>query len=70
MLTTLLSYVYFYLFVVYCSSVVVVVVVVSLCGDVDLQVASYTEFGKNFPKEMKMSPDGFMQNAILLTYYK
>ena len=49
---------------------IVVVVVFSLADDVDLQVATYTEFGKNFPKQMKMSPDGFVQNAILLTYFK
>ena len=44
--------------------------VCSLTGDVDLQVGTYTEFGKNFPKQVKMSPDGFVQNAILYTYYK
>ena len=41
-----------------------------LVEDVDLQVATYTEFGKDIPKLSKMSPDGFLQNAILLTYFK
>jgi len=37
---------------------------------VDLNVITFQEFGKNFPKSLKLSPDGFIQNAILLTYYK
>ena len=41
-----------------------------LAGDVDMHVITYTEFGKYLPKSFGMSPDGFIQNAILLTYYK
>ena len=42
----------------------------SLVADTDLEVFAFTEFGKNFPKSMKLSPDGFVQNAIQLAYYK
>ncbi|KAL5484736.1 hypothetical protein EMCRGX_G021281 [Ephydatia muelleri] len=42
----------------------------SLVADVDLQTFIFTDFGKNVPKQLKLSPDGFIQNAIQLAYYK
>ena len=42
----------------------------SLVADTDLEMFTFTEFGKNFPKSIKLSPDGFIQNAIQLAYYK
>jgi hypothetical protein len=44
--------------------------ILRLATDVDLNVFTFNEFGKGFPKSMKLSPDGFIQNAILLTYYR
>lgn len=41
-----------------------------LISDVDLQVVTFTDFGKNIPKSFKLSPDGFIQIAIQLAYYK
>lgn len=38
--------------------------------DVDLKVLNFTEFGKDFPKSQKLSPDSFLQNAIQLAYYR
>jgi hypothetical protein len=35
-----------------------------------MEVFVFDEYGREFPKSMKVSPDGFMQNAILLTYYR
>ena len=43
---------------------------VSLMEDVDLQVMTFEDFGKDVPKRFKLSPDGFFQNAIQLAYYK
>ena len=39
-------------------------------GNVDINVFTFTDFGKNFPKSFKLSPDGFIQNAITLTYHR
>ena len=36
----------------------------------DLQLVTFKDFGKNFVKTLKLSPDGFIQNAIQLAYYK
>lgn len=38
--------------------------------DVDLQIFTFKDYGKNFVKAIKVSPDGFIQNAIQLAYYK
>ena len=35
-----------------------------------MYVLCFDDFGKNFPKSAKLSPDGFIQAAIQLTYYK
>ena len=43
---------------------------VRLIEDVDLQVMTFDDFGKNVPKTYKLSPDGFVQNAIQLAFYK
>jgi hypothetical protein len=42
----------------------------SLVEDVDLQVMTFGDFGKSVLKEFNVSPDGFIQNAIQLAYYK
>ena len=39
-------------------------------SDVDLRVLHFKEFGKDFPKAQKLSPDSFIQNAIQLAYYR
>ncbi|CAJ0935588.1 unnamed protein product, partial [Mesorhabditis belari] len=38
----------------------------------DLEVSTYTfkDFGKNFPKKAKISPDSFIQMAFQLAYYR
>ena len=35
-----------------------------------MHVFTFDEFGKDFPKSLKLPPDGLLQNAILLTYYR
>ena len=42
----------------------------SCVQDVDLQIFTFKDYGKNFVKAIKVSPDGFIQNAIQLAYYK
>lgn len=42
----------------------------SAISDVDLKVLTFTDFGKDFPKAQKLSPDSFIQNAIQLAYYR
>ena len=46
------------------------VCVCSLVKDVDLKFLSFTAFGKNVPKGMKMSPDSFIQIALQLASYR
>ena len=41
-----------------------------LIKDTDLQMFTFTDFGKNFPKSVNLSPDAFIQSAIQLAYYK
>ena len=41
-----------------------------LSSDVDLRVLTFPDFGKDLPKQFKLSPDGFMQTAIQLAYWK
>ncbi len=41
-----------------------------LADDVDLRVVVFNDFGKNVPKKFKLSPDGFIQTAIQLAYWK
>ena len=38
--------------------------------DLELVVLRFNDFGKDFIKEQKMSPDGFIQLALQLAYYK
>ncbi|XP_078324435.1 carnitine O-acetyltransferase-like isoform X3 [Crassostrea virginica] len=42
----------------------------SLVKDVDLTVFKFTEYGKNFPKSQKLSPDSFIQMAFQLAYFR
>ena len=46
------------------------IVVTRLVEDVDLQLVTFSDFGKDVPKTFKLSPDGFVQMAIQLAYYK
>ena len=46
------------------------IVVARLVEDVDLQLLTFSDFGKDVPKTFKLSPDGFVQMAIQLAYYK
>lgn len=41
-----------------------------LIADVDFHVLQFQEFGKDFIKKQKISPDGFIQLALQLTYFK
>ena len=42
----------------------------SLIHDVNLEIIRFPEYGKNFAKSVKMSPDAFIQSALQLAYYK
>ncbi|GAB1597880.1 carnitine O-acetyltransferase-like [Argonauta hians] len=42
----------------------------SMIADIDLTVTSYKSFGKDFIKSMKLSPDGLIQVALQLAYYR
>ena len=54
----------------YCSNSAHLSILSSLVEDVDLQVMTFGDFGKDALKEFNVSPDGFIQNAIQLAYYK
>ena len=42
----------------------------SLVHDTDLEAFIFTDFGKKFMKSINLSPDGFLQLAFQLAYYK
>ncbi|XP_071820524.1 carnitine O-acetyltransferase-like isoform X3 [Apostichopus japonicus] len=42
----------------------------SLGDELQISIAPFTEFGKNYVKKQMMSPDAFIQMAFQLTYYK
>lgn len=41
-----------------------------MVNDLDVRVFVFAHFGKNFPKEEKLSPDAFIQVALQLSYYR
>ncbi|XP_041091373.1 carnitine O-acetyltransferase-like [Polyodon spathula] len=41
-----------------------------LINDLDISCFTFREFGKNFPKKYKLSPDSFIQVALQLAYYR
>ncbi|XP_042335528.1 carnitine O-acetyltransferase isoform X1 [Sceloporus undulatus] len=41
-----------------------------LVQDLDVTVIVFHQFGKNFPKSQKISPDAFIQMALQLAYYR
>lgn len=42
----------------------------SLVGDLEMTCFKFSEFGKNFIKSQKLSPDSFLQMAIQLAFYR
>lgn len=38
--------------------------------DLDLTVAKFTDYGKKFPKSVKLSPDSYIQTAFQLAFYR
>lgn len=41
----------------------------AMAADFDVRVLAFHSFGKDFPKRCKLSPDGFVQIALQLTYF-
>ncbi|GBN04192.1 Carnitine O-palmitoyltransferase 1, liver isoform [Araneus ventricosus] len=41
-----------------------------IIAEVDLQVLYHSDYGKNFIKQCKISPDAFVQMVLQLTYYR
>jgi len=42
----------------------------SLSDGIDLQVVSFTDYGKSFVKKCRVSPDAYVQAALQLAYYR
>lgn len=42
----------------------------ALSDDLDLQVVAFTEYGKDFVKKCKVSPDAYVQMAMQLAYFR
>lgn len=41
-----------------------------LISDVEMALLVWTEYGKGFVKQLKISPDAFIQMALQLTYFQ
>jgi choline O-acetyltransferase len=39
-------------------------------GNLDMYILKYNKFGRDFPKDIKISPDTFIQLSMQLTYYR
>lgn len=42
----------------------------SLINDLDIKCFNFQRFGKEFAKQLKLSPNSFIQLAIQLAYYR
>lgn len=42
----------------------------SLINDLDVNVFNFKRFGKELPKQHKLSPNSFIQVALQLAYYR
>ncbi len=41
-----------------------------MCNDTDLEVFTFRDFAKSYMGALKLSPDGFVQMALQLAYYR